>query len=218
MTPYEKFREALRGTPLEGIAERIRAAYDLRDGDPAWIYAGIVGAATANLDASLQRTDALADELPTRIEAVLRLQVEPLSVKMASSIGTTVVGALKDEITERLSAQHAVAMESHARAHSAVDKLEGRAMASVAKVEHEAKRWFLARDVWYPVAIVVVALALLGWNWSVPSRIAYAKGHQDGFSAGYRAGAIASFHNDAAEYLHQRPHWNARVANSEIKE
>ncbi len=114
---------------------------------------------------------------------------------------------------ENLNAQHAVAMESHARSHKAVESIEVRAHDAVQRIAHDANRWHQAKGVWYPlVTFVAIVFALVSW---------YGRPIFDAkqiYGNGYRSGVEASFRNDAAEYLHQRAHWNARVSTLENKQ
>ncbi|MHB8461948.1 MAG: hypothetical protein ACYDA1_04825 [Vulcanimicrobiaceae bacterium] len=72
------------------MAERLKAVYDLEDGDPAWMIAGITTVATAGLEAKLDSSVAVV----ARASATI-----PESMVSAS---TEIVHGLADDITDKV--------------------------------------------------------------------------------------------------------------------
>lgn len=214
---YERVRKALEGTPLDGQIERLCAELHLTPESDEWVIAALTVVASSRLEQSLERADGMVDELPNRIEAVLRTQAEPLARTMASTIGPAVVASLKSEISANLAAQHDVAMQAHESARRSISNLETAVAGKVDRIATKAISTMQQHSVLYPLAVIVVALVLLAWNWHGPFSIGYAAGSKHGFSDGYRSGVIAQYHWDVHEYEHFRARWDARVSTSGVK-
>lgn len=97
MNFYEKFREALRGTPLEGLAEKLKAAYDLRDDDPVWVYAATTAVGSAPLARDLQAVERGLTRLPDTLESSMRASGVEIVKGLAQDIAGETSAAIKGE-------------------------------------------------------------------------------------------------------------------------
>ena len=96
MNFYERFRESLRGTPLEGLAEKLKAAYDLRDDDPVWVYAATTAVGSAPLSRDLQAVERGLTRLPDSLDSSMRAAGVEIVKGLAQDIAGETSAAIRE--------------------------------------------------------------------------------------------------------------------------
>lgn len=114
MNPYERLRESLRGTPLDGVAERVKAAYNLRDDDPTWTYVATVEIASAALVRKLEEAQAKVAGSLSNIDEALRAAAIPIVEGLAAEIRMQTVEAVREDATAAIIQVLSRALDSHA--------------------------------------------------------------------------------------------------------
>lgn len=95
MRPYDQVREAFRGTPLDGAAERTKAVLDLADDNPAWVIAAIVTLANAGLEAKLDATRLVIADIERTLPESMRAAGTDITRTLAADISKEAVEAIK---------------------------------------------------------------------------------------------------------------------------